>query len=381
MSAPEAERLARLTLSRLVEPGDPRMTGLVEQLDGRTVLDRLADEGGRTGLGADVAVRAGQVDAVTVLERARRQGLRYVVPGDEEWPAGLGDLASCEPLHQRGGVPLGLWLRGPLRWHELSPTVAIVGSRTATTYGTTLSADVAATVASAGMCVVSGAAYGIDQAAHRGALGVGGATVAVLACGVDRAYPAAHQALLDHLGTHGLVVSEVEPGSAPTRFRFLARNRLIAGLSGGTVIIEAALRSGALNTANWTDRLSRPLMAMPGPVTSAPSQGAHQLVRNGSAQLVTHGSEVLELLGRSGQHLVEVPRAPARRRDRLSARDAQVLEAVPVTRPVPIDSIASTAGVGLYEVHNALIRLAKGGFVEQTDTGWMLTEQARERTG
>ena len=155
--------------------------------------------------------------------------------------------------------------------------------------------------------MVSGAAYGIDQAAHRGALGVEGANVAVLACGVDRAYPTAHRALLDHLADTALVVAEVPPGCAPTRGRFLSRNRLIAALTRGTVVVEAAVRSGALNTAGWTTRLNRHLMGVPGPVTSAQSQGIHQLIRTGEAILVTQGSEVLELVGDVGTHLVPHP--------------------------------------------------------------------------
>src|SRR4029078_13034542 len=123
----------------------------------------------------------------------------------------------------------------------------------------------------------------IDQAAHRGALAGGVSTVAVLACGVDRAYPAAHQRLLDHLADRGAVVSELAPGCAPTRLRFLARNRVIAALTRGTVVVEAAVRSGALNTANWANRLHRTVMGVPGPVTSAPSQGVHQLIRTGAA--------------------------------------------------------------------------------------------------
>jgi DNA processing protein len=227
---------------------------------------------------------------------------------------------------------------------------------------------------------VSGAAFGIDQAAHRGALAAGGVTVAVLACGVDRAYPAAHRSLLDHLAAEGAVVSELAPGCAPTRLRFLARNRLIAGLARGTVVVEAALRSGALNTANWAARLNRPLLGVPGPVTSAPSQGVHQLIRSGAATLVTSGEEVLELVGAAGEHLVEVPRGRARARDRLSLRHQQVLDAVPVAACARADSIARTAGLGLVEVRSTLVRLRAHGLVEELPTGWRLAGLARTGT-
>ena len=221
-----------------------------------------------------------------------------------------------------GRAPLGLWVRGPLRLDALPAPVAVVGSRSATTYGTDVAAELAAGLARAGSAVVSGAAFGIDQAAHRGALAGDGPTVAVLACGVDRAYPAAHQRLLDHLAEHGAVVSELAPGCAPTRLRFLARNRIIAALSRGTVVVEAAVRSGALNTASWTARLNRPLMGVPGPVTSAPSEGVHQLIRSGAATLVTRADDVLELTGQMGEHLAEEARAPVSARDGLPGAPA-----------------------------------------------------------
>ena len=201
-------------------------------------------------------------------------------------------------------------MRGPGRLDRLDHSVAVVGSRHATTYGAEVARGIADTLVRADWAVVSGAAYGIDQAAHRGALSVDGANVAVLACGVDRAYPTAHRALLDHLAQTSLVVAEVPPGCAPTRGRFLSRNRLIAALTRGTVVVEAAVRSGALNTATWATRLNRHLMGVPGPVTNAQSQGTHQLVRSGAATLVTQGSEVLEVVGDVGTHLVTPPRAP-----------------------------------------------------------------------
>jgi DNA processing protein len=197
---------------------------------------------------------------------------------------------------------------------------------------------------------------------------------------VDRAYPVAHRGLLDHLAAEGAVVSELAPGCAPTRLRFLARNRLIAALTRGTVVVEAALRSGALNTANWAGRLNRPLLGVPGPVTSAPSQGVHQLIRSGAATLVTSGEEVLELVGAAGEHLVEAPRGGNRPRDRLSLRHQQVLDAVPVASAARADSIARTAGLGLVEVRATLVRLRAHGLVEETGSGWRLAGRARTGT-
>jgi DNA processing protein len=197
-------------------------------------------------------------------------------------------------------------------------------------------------------------------------------------CGADRAYPSAHHKLLGHLGRTSAVVSEVSPGCAPTRGRFLSRNRLIAALTRGTVVVEAAARSGALNTASWATRLNRQLMGVPGPVTSAQSQGVHELIRIGAASLVTRGAEVLELVGGIGTHLAATPRAPARRRDAVPSREKRVLDAVPLARPAPVDSIATTAGMALLDVQAALRRLARDGLVELMPRGWRLTPEANE---
>jgi DNA processing protein len=370
------ERLARLALSLLGEPGDLRMAGLVAELGAVRLYDALLADRDPRGVLTDVAARLESIDPERDLDRAGRRGMRWIVPGDAEWPTPLDDLEAGEPLQEMGGVPLGLWVRGPVQLHELVDPVAIVGCRSATTYGTDQAAELAAGLARAGSAVVSGAAFGIDQAAHRGALAGDGPTVAVLACGVDRAYPAAHQDLLDHLAHHGAVVSELAPGCAPMRTRFLARNRVIAALGRGTVVVEAATRSGALNTAAWAARIHRPVMGVPGPVTSATSQGVHALIRNGAATLVTRPADVLELVGAMGRHLADEPRGPTRRRDRLSRRQQQVLDAVPVSRPAPSDSVARTAGLGLVEVRSALNSLLRRELVVQTPRGWRLADGA-----
>ena len=293
-------------------------------------------------------------------------------PGDDEWPERLTDLDRAPSVQDRGGVPVGLWLRGPARLDEFTEAVAVVGARSATTYGTDTAGALADGVAAAGRPVVSGAAFGIDQAAHRGALAAGGRTAAVLACGVDRIYPKAHQVLLEHLAAEHLVVSESPPGWSPTRIRFLSRNRLIAALGGGTVVVEAAARSGALNTANWTSRVGRHLMVVPGPVTSALSVGAHQLVRDSAAVLVTCAEDVLEVLAPAGEHLTTRPRGQDRPADRLTPRQRQVLDAVPVARAADVFSVARTAGLGLREVRGALERLLEEGLVRNVREGWRL---------
>ncbi|MCZ4498175.1 MAG: protecting protein DprA [Marmoricola sp.] len=377
MSTPVDERRARLVLSVVGEPGDPRLTSLVDELGAVEVLAALREQGtrGEQGtqgeIGGALAERLRAARPEDVLAAAQQRGIRFVVPGEAEWPDPLDDLAHVAPLHARGGVPVGLWLRGPLRLDEVAAgAVAVVGARSATSYGARVAGEIGAAVAQADRAVVSGAAFGIDQAAHRGALAVRGRTVAVLACGVDRSYPAAHSALLEHIGDHGLLVSEAAPGCAPTKIRFLSRNRLIAGLSRGVVVVEAAVRSGALNTANWADGLGRSLMGVPGPVTSAASQGVHQLIRTRNALLVADGADVLESVGESGQHLPVQRRGPVRAYDLLTDDQQQVLDAVPVLRPAPTRSVARAAGLPVAVVAAALADLLGAGMVLVDGDSW-----------
>lgn len=371
MSTSDADRLARVALARIGEPGHVRLLDLVSATSAESVhAELLADP--------DLGPRLAAVEPERELAEAARRGLRFVVPGDEEWPSGLSDLRAAEPIQERGGVPIGLWVRGPLRLDRLEGSLAVVGARAATTYGTGLAADLAATVGQAGRTIVSGAAFGIDQAAHRGAIAVDAPTVAVLACGADRVYPQAHQELIDYIAGVGAVVSETVPGGAPMRVRFLSRNRIIAALAAGTVVVEAALRSGALNTANWAGRLNRPLMGVPGPATSASSAGVHQLVRTGAATLVTSGEEALELLGAAGEHVLAVPRGRDRPRDGLTHRQRQVLDAVPVARGVTSVSVARLIGLEVGAVHATLLELEVRGMVEADTEGWRLAALAHD---
>ncbi|MFL6024718.1 MAG: DNA-processing protein DprA [Marmoricola sp.] len=372
----ERDRAARLMLSIVGEPGDPRLASLVEQEGAVGALEylRARGRGGRGGLGEALAERIASARPDETLAGAERRGLRFVTPADDEWPAPLEDLREVPALHERGGTPVGLWLRGPSRLDDaVAGAVAVVGARSATTYGAAVAAAIGGELAEAGVPVVSGAAFGIDQAAHRGVLAARGTTVAVLACGADRVYPTAHQALVQYIAETGLIVSEAPPGGAPTRIRFLARNRLIAALSVGTVVVEAAVRSGALNTANWADGLSRALMGVPGPVTSAASQGVHLLIRNRNALLVTGGGEVLEAVGLlGGRPGGSAPAGPVRRRDALPGLEREVLDAVPVRRGATADRIARVAGLPPEVVAKALVRLHVAGFVERSAELWRL---------
>lgn len=375
MTAPtDAERLARATLSIVGEPGQLKYTRQVTEHGVEAVVQRLRD-----GEDEDVRERFRRVDAQRELDRAAGLGIRFVIPGDPEWPTQLDDLEHCPDAHERGGVPLGLWVKGPLHLAEATDhAVAVVGSRSATTYGADVARELAAGVAQEGYTVVSGAAFGIDQAGHRGALAARGPTVAVLACGADRVYPEAHRNLLDYIADVGAVVSESAPGCAPTRIRFLARNRVIAGLSRGTVVVEAATRSGALNTATWTLGLARPVMGVPGPVTSAPSQGVHQLIRHRDAVLVTHAEEVLEVIGPVGSLALAEPREEPRPRDRVSHREREVLDAVPVRQGAPVSAIASTAGISPERTRAALHTLRSAGLVAESNGRWRLARSEQE---
>jgi DNA processing protein len=391
-----AERLARAALTRVAEPGDVTLTGLVSRHGAEAVVAGLRD-GNTFGLEQARAwrLRLDGYDPASDLEVAGGCGARLVCPGDEEWPACLDDLAGVLGLSRRGasaaygsgaggdpirngGVPLALWARGRGHLSDLcARSVALVGSRAATAYGTEVAGDIAYSVASRGVSIVSGAAYGVDGAAHRGALGAGAPTVAVLACGVDVSYPRGHATLLQRVVDDGLVLSEVPPGTSPSRIRFLVRNRLIAALGRGTVVVEAALRSGALNTARWAEQLLRPVMGVPGPVTSAMSAGVHQLIRDGIACLVTDGDEVLETVSEMGEHLAPVRAGETRPRDHLDELTMRVLEAVPAVRAVGTDRIARTAGLPVHEVQVKLGRLLLQDFVEQCGQQWRLSGSAR----
>lgn len=369
--ARDAERLARVTLSCAVEPGDGTTSSLVRQMGAERALEK-ARSAGEGEPGEMLALRLAEVDAVRQLDQAERCGIRFLVPGDAEWPVGLDQLDDAITTAGFGGTPPGLWVKGPMPLTELATSVAVVGSRAASVYGVEMTRSVCAHLALSGVPVVSGGALGIDFEAHDATLSADGVTAAVLACGADRVYPAHNRLLLQHLAAEFAVVSEQPPGSAPTRPRFLARNRLIAAMTTGTVVVEAALRSGALNTAGWAESLNRHVMCVPGPVTSYTSRGVNNFLREGRGTVVTHGAEVLELVGAAGEHLVEPPRGEDQPRDDLTPTERTVVEWVPVSEPARVDSISRLCGLPLRTTEGALRRLRSKRFVQLTDEGWRL---------
>ncbi|MFF5499751.1 DNA-processing protein DprA [Streptomyces aquilus] len=364
--------LARVFLARVIEPGDEVVGRWVREFGVGEVARRLRD--GREALPGvsgkrwgGLVARAGEADPRRDLTVAAGAGVRFVCPGDGEWPGQLDDLGDARPL--------GLWVRGrpSLRMWALR-SVAVVGARACTEYGAHMAATLAAGLAERGWVVVSGGAYGVDGAAHRGALGAGGATVAVLACGVDRPYPRGHTELITRIAEQGLVVGELPPGDHPTPSRFVLRNRVIAALTRGTVVVEAAYRSGSLVTARAAQRLGRHTMGVPGPATSGLSAGVHELLR-GDAELVTDAEEVVEVVGDMGE-LAPERRGPVLPRDLLEPGARSVLDALPSRRAATAAEVGRGAQTTQDEAVARLYELRSLGYVERHGDGWKLTRQA-----
>ncbi|MFV0634817.1 DNA-processing protein DprA [Demequina sp.] len=305
--------------------------------------------------------RAADLDVDAVRQRSEQCGARIVLRGDPQWPHAVDDLGVA--------APFVLWVRGDGDLRVLgSQAVALVGARSCTAYGDHMAAQLAADLAQAGRVVVSGGAYGIDAAAHRGALAAGGQSLAVMAGGVDRLYPVGNSDLLARTMRSGLVVSEVPPGWAPHRSRFLSRNRVIA-CAAATVVVEAAHRSGALNTVGHAQRLMRPVAAVPGPATSASSVGCHRLVRDQEAVLVTCAAEVIELTGPLEIAAVVQPDVDTGRLDFARPEDRAAFDALG-RRSLLEGDIAVTAGLTAPQVRAALGRMEATGLVERDRGGW-----------
>ncbi|NGO11209.1 DNA-protecting protein DprA [Streptomyces sp. HC44] len=366
------ERLHRVFLARVIEPGDEVCGRWLRELGAREVVRRLFGHGEQLPGVTDkrwagLRARAQRAEPERDLAVARDAGTRFVWPGAPEWPAQLDDLGDARPI--------GLWVRGRpnLRIWALR-SVAVVGARACTEYGAHMATTLGSGLAERGWVVVSGGAYGVDGATHRGALAAGGATVAVLACGVDRPYPRGHTQLITRIAEQGLVVGELPPGDHPTPSRFILRNRVIAALTRGTVVVEAAYRSGALVTARAAQRLGRYTIGVPGPATSGLSAGVHELLR-GDAVLVTDAAEIAELVGDMGD-LAPDRRGPVLPRDLLDPDADRVLAALPARRAASAEEIATGAGTTKDDAVGRLYELRSLGFVERHGDGWKLTRQA-----
>ena len=313
--------------------------------------------------------RVSKTDALLSFRQAARFGAALVVPGDEEWPTGFGDLGDH--------APLAVWVRGRReQLAALDRSIAIIGARAATGYGEHVTIEVSAGLLDRGYTIVSGAAYGIDGAAHRSALASRGTTIAFLAGGLDRFYPSGHDALLGRIVEHGAAVSEVPCGVAPTKWRFLQRNRLIAAASLATVVVEAGARSGSLNTAGHAAALGRPLGAVPGPVTSSASAGCHRLLREFDAVCVTTADEMAELapLGEVSSPVQTVERAEvegSRRPVDPTGTRIRLLDALTARSARPVEKVAALSGLAVDRVRAELGLLALEGAVRERAGGWV----------
>ncbi|MFT4469818.1 DNA-processing protein DprA [Arthrobacter sulfonylureivorans] len=385
------ERLARASLSRLMEPSDWIGLALVAvagpfdalriatgqlsaghglQAEMLRTLDRQASTDNAQPLSDALdrwAPRVKDLAPERDLAVMGRLGGALLIPGDAVWPAGLADLGL--------GEPLCLWARG--RFTDGIPavdaTVAVVGSRDSTNYGNQVTGDISSGLVQRGYCVISGGAYGIDAQAHRSALAAEAdhvSTMAVMAGGLDRYYPAGNEELLRAIASRGILLAEVPPGAAPTRWRFLQRNRLIAALAAATIVVEARWRSGALNTAHHAAGLGRGVGAVPGSVYSANSAGTHRLLRDGSATAITDAAEAAELAGPVGSALESGTQEKLADHDGLGVDDLLLLDALPVRRGSTVDKLATVAGIPVRTVLAGLGRLEAAGLAVQDAGGW-----------
>ncbi|MEV0106143.1 DNA-processing protein DprA [Nocardia sp. NPDC050799] len=376
----EERQLAWAYLSRVVLGPCPALTALIDSV-GVCEAARAVRERALPPVLRAATERRRELDtAARDLEVIRAGGGRLVTPDDPEWPAwrmlGLGQLTPGRDPD--GAVPLVFWVRGGRDLGELTErAVAVVGARCSTGYGDRVTGEIAGELAVRGWTVVSGAAFGVDGTAHRAALAVGGATIAVLACGADRPYPAQHDRLIARIAETGLVVSEYPPGTVARKHHFLARNRLIAALADGVLVVEAGLRSGARNTVKWARRIGRPALAVPGSVNSAASAGCHRMIRDGEATLVTGPEDVLADI--APLHLPLTTGSAGT--DHLSDTEARVLAALPATGGRWPHDIAAATGIAAAEVRAALVALDLAGVAGRGEVGWYRPARAVESDG
>ena len=273
------------------------------------------------------------------------------------------------------GIVHALWARGGSPAELTQRAVAVVGTRAITRYGWEVTRMLVEGLAASRWTIVSGGALGVDTVAHETALANGTPTIVVAACGQGRTYPARNAALFDRIagdGARGAVISEYPPGVHPARHRFLTRNRLVAALSGGTVVVEAAWRSGALNTLTWAARLGSVAMAVPGPVTGYGSLGCHERIRNGDAQLVTSAEQIRELIEPLGTVDAQAQYEfafPPDRIQALSRTELKVFDATSSESRVTGD-VAAEAGITVSLAVHILVDLQQKGLVQRDGVSW-----------
>ncbi|GAA1451663.1 DNA-processing protein DprA [Nesterenkonia lacusekhoensis] len=420
-------RQVRAELSRIIEPGDLLAGVVIDHMgcfeahalirSGESAPQRLvqsvteaAEAAGLSGRQRDLRealvrwrTRQDQAAGARDLATLRRLGGGILVPEDPHWPTGLRDLGPAQPL--------ALWWRRDRSSHpvealpELHRTVAVVGSREITDYGSRVTAEICETLAERQMCLLSGGAYGVDAAVHRAALRVWERrsdhpdaeehslipTVAVLAGGLDRLYPAGNDSLLRAAAQAGLLLSELAPGSSPSKHRFLQRNRIIAALASVTVVPEARWRSGAQNTAHHALSLGRPVGAVPGSVYSPLSAGCHRLLRETPTEMVRDAADVAELIASGTASPVSAPQPrqqmlalptgegasaqkhrteTSRPEDSLGEADRLLLDALPKRRLSPPGKLSEVAGLPMPQVLGGLSRLQRRGLARSVNGQW-----------
>lgn len=389
---------ARAAWTVICEPGDGTAGALVAELGAADALrfvlkaseqagtsassfssaltDAPSGGNGRGELAAGIErwrVRLRSSDVERALKLAAGIRAALLVPSLDgvhagPWPSGVDDLGAH--------APIALWMRGaPERLSEARAGIALVGARAATGYGEHVAGELSAGLVELGFPIVSGAAYGIDGMAHRAALASRGLTLALLAGGVDRFYPAGHDELLRRITEHGVVLSELPCGAAPTKWRFLQRNRLIAACSAATVVVEAGARSGSLNTAGHASTLGRPLGAVPGPVTSPASAGCHRLLREYDAVCVTNVKEAAELVAPLAVSSGTAAHTSDESRD--TADTVRVLDALATRSSRTPPDVAARSGLALGVVLGVLGALEVEGRVREDAAGWRAVPQRR----
>ncbi|MHA3703553.1 DNA-processing protein DprA [Jatrophihabitans sp. YIM 134969] len=397
MSAPGYGRDQRLVdhalISRVLEPRSLAVAGWLARTDVSEAAGALRRGTAPEAVQQLAASRLPDADPEADLEAGARVGARLVTPDDDEWPhfafaclhaAQTARLAGSSPAEDEKladsepTVPVALWVRGPDRLAEAAVrSAALVGSRASTAYGEHVATELSRDLAERDVTVVSGGAYGIDGCAHRAAIASGGRTWLVSAGGIERPYPQRHAPLYERVASEGLVVTEYPPGARPLRHRFLMRNRLIAALSSATVIVEAAARSGALSTARHARALGRPLLAVPGPITSTMSVGCHEQLRGTGtddpltrAQICTGVDDVMAHVDGSLPDRVTTGGDDLRRAlDRLPPLARRVFDGLPRRGWADEVTVAGRAGVTALEVARALPTLVVEGLVESSYDG------------
>lgn len=367
-------RRALAYLSRVAEPPCPELAALVRRVGPVDAATRIKAGDVEGDLARRTEARRDIDSAADDLGVLARHGGRLICADDDEWPllSFDGFARMDHQIRPQGHPPLALWVVGAARLDDMAHRAAsIVGTRACTAYGEHVAADLAAGLVERDVTVVSGGAYGIDGAAHRATLATDGFTVAVLAGGIDVPYPSGHAGLLRRIGQDGLLVSEYPPGVRPARHRFLTRNRLVAALSGATVVVEAGARSGAANTAAWARVLGRSVCAVPGPVTSAASVGCHAMLRD-EANLVTRAADVVELIGHVGELAPDEER-PEALLDGLGDAEQRVYDALPARGRRSADQIAVASGLPPLQVLGPLSVLEVCGLVVRVDGCWKLS--------